>query len=124
MPDTPPLSFTSRTRPTKLATAPTRGLPRVSAAISAPTSKSSCCTRTLTSASGHRRKERHFIAVADGMVGVRHFLIDRHAQVLEARQHCPRLAARGEMGTQSAHAGHVLRQLDALGALSHGFAQA
>src|SRR5262245_8828443 len=66
---------TSRTSPMKLATPPISARSLVSAAISAPMSKSSCCTRIMDLAAGHRRKQRHFVARFDRMIGADIFLI-------------------------------------------------
>src|SRR5215213_7580414 len=80
-------SFTSRTTPMKLAIAPMAGLRLRMAAISAPASKSSGWIRTViampwrrrASAAGDRRKECHFVAVADQRLRAGHLLVDRRA---------------------------------------------
>ena len=56
----------------------------------------------LTSASGHRREEGHFVTRLDGGLGAHHLLIHRGAQILRRRQRGPRLAARCEMVAQGA----------------------
>src|SRR3954466_7948233 len=65
----------SRTTPTKLAIAPIFGLLRRMAVISAPESKSSACTRTVTSASGDRRKKRNLVALANRRIRCGHLLV-------------------------------------------------
>src|SRR5215472_9310754 len=97
--DTAAPSFASRHTPMKVATAPTRGLPRRSAAISAPASKSAVWMRTVTSASRHRRKERDLVAGLHRGRGLRHLLVDRDAQRLPL----------GERRLPGAAAGHELR---------------
>src|SRR5579863_6448089 len=82
----------SRTRPTKLATPPMRVLPRLSASNSAPTSKSSRCTRIIGSPSGHRREERDLVAVRERMAAPDIIVIDRDADRLGFRE---RLAPAG-----------------------------
>src|SRR6516225_10845457 len=57
----------SRTSPIKLATPPIRGLPAVRRSSSAPTSKSSRCTRIIASASGYRRKDGDLVTLPDGV---------------------------------------------------------
>jgi hypothetical protein len=76
MPATASPSFTSRTNPMKLAMAPIRGSARRNAAISAPISKSSCCTRTAISTPGHRREERDLIARLHRRIVAREILVD------------------------------------------------
>src|SRR5215470_750397 len=67
----------SRTSPTTLATPPTSVRPAVSAASSAPTSKSSCWTLIIgLSAAGHRREQRHLVAGLHGMIERGVLLID------------------------------------------------
>src|SRR5260221_9639787 len=70
---------TSRTSPTKLVTPPMFVLPRVRAASSAPTSKSSRCTRITGSASRHRRDQRHLVARRHRMVAGDIALVDGNA---------------------------------------------
>src|SRR5690606_10045453 len=67
----------SRTRPTKQATPPIAVLPRVSAAISAPTSNGSRWTRITGSPSGYRREQCDLVAGPDRMVGADILLVDR-----------------------------------------------
>src|SRR5262245_58665462 len=75
--DSPPAA--SRTKPMKLATPPTSARPLVSAAISAPMSKSCCCTRIIDLAARHRREQRHFVARLHRMIGADIFLVDGDA---------------------------------------------
>src|SRR3979409_1233553 len=67
---------TSRTTPTKLATAPTPG-PLERILVSAPTSKSSLCTEIFISAAGHRGKEGDLVAAVDARRGLDHVLVER-----------------------------------------------
>src|SRR6185503_9483477 len=91
---------TSRTMPTKLATAPTPSLFE-RFLVSRERSKSSRWTEIFTSASGHRRKKRDFISGADRRAGLGHVLVDRGAHVLFLRQRAlPRPAAAGELFAQ------------------------
>src|SRR5579863_2904332 len=69
----------SRTRPMKLVTPPISVRPRVSAAISAPGSKSSRWTRIIASASGDRREECDLVARLHAMRVADIFAIDRDA---------------------------------------------
>src|SRR5260370_16294916 len=74
----------------KLATAPTLGLPRRIAAISAPMSKSPVCTRTGMLAPRYRRHQRHRVAVPDEGIGAGHVLVDRNKDRFARRQlMCP-----------------------------------
>src|SRR5215510_9977185 len=75
--DSPPA--TSRTSPMKLATPPISARSLVSAAISAPMLKSSCCTRIMDLAARHRGEQRHFITRFYRMVGADIFLVDGDA---------------------------------------------
>src|SRR5262245_61857338 len=111
--------------PMKLATAPILRLPRRSAAISAPASKSALWILTVMgSPAGHGRKERHLVAVRNGTVAARHGLVDRGAHALVLREFvlpCP--APRGEQGAQTLEIPDRRRQCDLLRALAEGFTQ-
>src|SRR5258706_1827576 len=75
-------SFTSRTSPTKLASAPTSARPRVSDSSSRPTSKSPDWTRTLSMRplpAGDGRKERDLVAGLEWRRGMGHLLVHRDA---------------------------------------------
>src|SRR6202035_677291 len=67
----------SRTNPMKLATPPIRGLPAARRSSSAPTSKSSRCTRIIALASGHRREDRDLVTLQPGVLEPDIVLIDR-----------------------------------------------
>src|SRR5258706_8990271 len=85
------------------------------AAISAPTSKSPDCTRTVTLASSDRRKESHFVAVADRRIGRGHVVIYGNAHWFAGRQFAlPRISAAAQPGRQAADVLHVAGQLDLL----------
>src|SRR5579872_1736560 len=76
----------SRTRPTKRVTPPIPCRPLVREASSAPTSKSSRCTRIIASPPGHRREEGHLIIAPDRVVEADITLIDGdpdHRRILE-----------------------------------------
>src|SRR6266481_202453 len=66
----------------KLATAPTFGLSRRSAATSAPASKSFVWMRTGISASRYRREKSDLVARLHGRRRLGHFLVDGNAQGL------------------------------------------
>src|SRR5580704_18531387 len=68
----------SRTNPMKLATPPIRELPADSRSSSAPTSKSSRCTRIIVLASGDRRENCDLVTLPDGVLEPDIVLIDRH----------------------------------------------
>src|SRR5690606_16066776 len=108
-------SANSLTRPTKEARPPTRWLPRLSAASSAPASKGSRCTRTAMSASGDWREQRDLVAWCDRVARLGVLLVDRDADrpgILESlRETGP--AAR-QPGEQLADRRHALRQGDLL----------
>src|SRR5262245_36191349 len=87
----------SRTRPTKLTTPPISCRPLVRALSSAPTSKSSRCTRIMASASGHRREDGDLVASGDGMVVLHIGLVHRHAHHREIFQ---RLGMAGRAGLE------------------------
>src|SRR5258708_15366460 len=70
---------TSRTCPTKLATAPITGLFFRIASVSTVRSKSSRWTETFNSSPRHRRKEGHLVAGLDRRDGLDHFLVHRRA---------------------------------------------
>src|ERR1700691_1484254 len=110
-------SLTSRTSPTKVATAPTLGLPARSLASSAETSKSSVCTRII-SAPGHRREESDSIASFEPGIGICHYLVHCHAHVAVQRQRPPLAAARNQLRRKRADAGHTGIEDDLLGAAS------
>src|SRR5690348_10203905 len=76
----------SRTSPMKDVTPPISRRPRVSAAISAPGSKSSRWTRIIRSASGDRREEGDLVAGFEAMVVGDVFAIDRDAHELGVGQ--------------------------------------
>src|SRR5579884_1679360 len=76
----------SRTIPTKLAMPPTRRLPWASRSSSAPTSKSSRCTRIMVLSSRHRREQRHLVAVAQRVVVTDIILVDGDAHRLRLFQ--------------------------------------
>src|SRR3546814_248523 len=68
----------SRTTPTNTPRPPIRWLPAVSAASSAPRSKSCSCTRTaIVSAPGDRWEERDLVACRHRMVRLDIVLVDR-----------------------------------------------
>src|SRR5580765_3130559 len=91
---------TSRTMPTKLATAPTPSR-RARIFVSRERSKSSRCTEIFTSAPGHRRKERDLVAGADRRAGLGHVLVHGGAHVLLFRERAfPGAAAAHEMAAQ------------------------
>src|SRR5271155_2079562 len=102
----------SRTNPIKLATPPTRRFPAVRRSSSAPTSKSSRCTRIIALASGHRREERDLVTLPDGVVEPDIVLIDRHP---DDRKIAQRLgisaAARPQPVEQPCHVLHSSRQI-------------
>src|SRR6266571_2169665 len=86
----------------KLATAPTLGLSRRSAAISAPASKSFVWMRTGISASRHRREESDFVARVHRCRRLRHFLVDGDAQGLPlGKRRLPGSAAGYEQRAQA-----------------------
>src|SRR5689334_6864952 len=92
-------SFAARTRPTKLAWAPTSLRPRVMASSSRPVSKSPSCTRTFaaTLTSRDRWKERHLVARLHGRGEARHLLVHGHAPGLAGRE---RLGPAGAAGAE------------------------
>src|ERR1051325_1735880 len=96
---------TSRTTPTKLATAPTPSILE-SCFVSSERSKSSRCTEIFISPPGDRREERDLVASADRLARLRHVLVPRGAHVLLFRQRAlPRAAAAREVAAQRGHGG-------------------
>src|SRR5262245_59481602 len=76
----------SRTTPTKLTTPPISVRPVVSAVHSAPTSKSSRCTRIISLPAGDRREDGDLVAGRDRMIERHIGLVHRDAddrQVLQ-----------------------------------------
>src|SRR6185312_9117209 len=119
-------SFASRTRPTKLASAPTSTRPRVSASSSRPTSKSSAWTRTNgTSASGDRREEGDLVAGLQGRGGIGHALVHGDAPGLarsEGRR--PAIVALPQLLHEGRHGGRSRRERHLLAGASDALAQA
>src|SRR5262245_36543031 len=106
---------TSRTSPMKLATPPMSARPLVSAAISAPMSKSSCCTRIIELTAGHRREQCNLIALLHRVVGADIFLIDGNAHDGAVGERRGMLGAPlGEPVQQGAHRAHARGGLDLL----------
>ena len=80
-------SLSPRTVPVKVTMAPMSVRPCGQAPISAPTSKSSACTRTLIAlASGHRREERDLARAGDAGGRPRRAAVERHADHLGSRK--------------------------------------
>src|SRR5881394_3299446 len=105
---------TSRTMPTKLATAPTPSLGE-RLLVSRERSKSSRCTEIFTSPSGHRRKERDLVAGADRRAWLGHVLVHGGAHVLPFGERAfPGAAAAHEMAAQRRHRGDAGGKLDLL----------
>src|SRR5215213_8489918 len=105
---------TSRTTPTKLATAPTPAC-RYKRWTSAARSKSRSCTAIFTSTSRHWRKEGDLIAGANRRAGLCHVLVHRRADVLLlGKRVLPRAAAVREMAAQRSDRAHAGGQLDVL----------
>src|SRR3990172_230260 len=77
-------SFWLRTTPVNVATAPMSVRPAVRALTSAPTSKSSRWTRTHTSASRHRRKERDLAGAGEARLRRHVLLVDGGADDVAA----------------------------------------
>src|SRR5512138_563678 len=117
---------TSRTRPTKLATAPTFGSREI-ARTSAESSKSSFCTLTFmvpASAAGHRREERDLVARLDARARLHHVPVHRRAHVAARREHGgPRAAPAAQVLAQGADGRDARRQLDLLAARAELLAQ-
>src|SRR3954454_22985599 len=101
--------------PVKVATAPMSVRPAVSRAISAPMSKSSRCSRTVTSSSGHRREECDLARPADGCIGLDVGLVDRRADDLRVfRRIGVFLTAPAQPGHEIADRAHAGRRIDLL----------
>src|SRR2546422_8474953 len=107
----------SRTRPTKLATAPIL-LSFEMARTSAPRSKSSSWTLTFilfVSSAGHRWKKRHLVPRLDRRGGLDHLLIYRRPHCAIRREHVgPGAAAVAQMLVQRAYGRDHWRQLEFL----------
>src|SRR5712671_140320 len=102
----------SRTNPTKLATPPIWGLPAARRSSSAPTSKSSRCTRIIALTSGHRREDRDLVTLPDGVLGPDIVLIDRHPDHRKITQRLGiSAAARSQPIEQACHVLHSRRQI-------------
>src|SRR5687767_8022499 len=98
--------------PTKLATAPMRGLPEMSM-ISVLTSKSSAWTATFMSASRHRRKKRDFVAGIDRRIRRGHVLVDGDAYHFHVGERLlPCAAALHEMQPQTRDRARRVGQVD------------
>src|SRR5450756_149984 len=124
MPATASPSFTSRTRPMKLAMAPIPASVRRNAAISAPISKSSRCTRTAISTPGHRREERDLVARLHRRIVAREILVDRNAHRLALpERRGPGAAARDQLRAQAVHVAGPRRQIEHLPGYAHVLAQ-
>src|SRR5882762_734287 len=118
-------SFPSRHTPIKLATAPTFGLSRRSAVISAPASKSFVWMRTGISAPRHRRKERNLVARIHRGRRLRHFLVDGDAQGLPlGKRGLPGAAAGHEQRAQACNRGRRWRDFEIFTRLAQLLAQA
>src|SRR6185312_4106561 len=77
----------SRTVPMNATTAPTLRSAARKRAISAPASKSSTWTLTaIASGAGHRREDRHFVAVGERMLGADEALVDGEADGASRRK--------------------------------------
>src|SRR5688572_24398544 len=109
--------------PTKLATAPMRGLPEMSM-ISVLTSKSSAWTATFMSASRHRRKKRDFVAGIDRRIRRGHVLVDGDAYHFHVGERLlPRAAALHEVQPQPGDRARRVGHVDHLGAGADQLAQ-
>src|SRR6185503_20899307 len=117
---------TSRTRPTKLATAPILSLPEMSR-TSRPRSKSSFCTETFIrcpSSTGDRREERYLVARLDVRPGLRHRLVQRRAHRPGGREDLrPGPAAGAQVLAQRADGADRGRRVDLLAAAAQLLAQ-
>src|SRR6266852_1592445 len=109
-------SFSSRTRPTKLATAPTSLRPRVSASSSRPTSKSASWTRTRgTSASGDGREEGDLVAGLERRRGIGHLLVHGDAPALAGGERLgPALVAIAQLLDEARHGRVAVRKRNLL----------
>src|SRR3546814_14214232 len=104
----------SRTTPTNTPRPPIRWLPAVSAASSAPRSKSCSCTRTaIVSAPGDRWEERDLVACRHRMVRLDIVLVDRASDGAGVAERL-RLAgpAAAQPVDQPGHGGHALGRVD------------
>src|SRR5579862_5309823 len=119
-------SLASRTRPMKLATAPTSTRPRVSDSSSRPTSKSCSWTRTVGMlAARDRRKEGHLVARLDGRGGIRHALVHGHAPRLRGSERlAPARVAGAQLLDQRGHRSGRPRQRHLLARTAEALAQA
>src|SRR3954447_6763574 len=112
-----------RQMPVKVATAPMSLRPAVSRAISAPMSKSSRCSRTVTSSSGHRRGESDLARPADRRVGLDVGLVDRGADDLRVLERIGVfLTASAQPGHEIADRAHAGWRIDLLLRLADAFA--
>src|SRR5258706_3915851 len=117
--------LTSRTCPTKLATAPTLGLFFLIESTSVVRSKSSRWTEIFISSPGHRRKKRDLVARFYGRAGLRHFLVDRGPhQLLLGKNRLPVAAALHEVRAQGRDRADRRGHLDFLRVLAELFFQA
>src|SRR2546425_11256911 len=97
----------------KLATAPTFGLSRRSAATSAPASKSFVWMRTGISASRYRREKSDFVARLHRRRRLRHFLVDGDAQGLAlGKGRLPGASAAHEQRAQARDRGRRRRDFE------------
>src|SRR5438270_9295748 len=102
----------SRTNPMKLATPPIRGLPAARSSISAPTSKSSRCTRIIALTSGYRREDCDLVTLPDGVLEPDIVLIDRDPDHRKVTQRLGiSAAARPQPIEQPCHVLHSRRQV-------------
>src|SRR5437870_7451467 len=119
-------SLSSRTRPTKLASAPTSLRPRASASSSRPTSKSASWMRTRgTSASGDGREEGDLVARLERRRGIGHLLVDGDAPALAGGERLgPALVAIAQLLEQARHGRVRVRKRDLLARAADALAQA
>src|SRR3546814_5845232 len=104
----------SRATPTNPPRPPIRWLPAVSAASSAPRSKSCSCTRTaIVSAPGDRWEERDLVACRHRMVRLDIVLVDRASDGAGVAERF-RIAgpAAAQPVDQRGHGGHALGRVD------------
>src|SRR3982750_1277022 len=117
---------TSRTRPTKLATAPILALLEIPR-TSAPRSKSSSWTLTFIrcrSSTRYRWEECNLIAGLDRRRRLHHVLVHRRADRSIRREHIvPGAAARTQMVTQRTDGGDPRREIELLPRMPELFAQ-
>src|SRR3954453_21538196 len=118
--------LTSRTRPTKLATAPTLALLEIPPP-STPRSKSSCWTLTFIrcrSSTRYRWEECNLVAGLDRRRRLHHVLVDRCANWSIRREHIvPGAASSTQMLPQRAEAGNARREIELLARMAELFAQ-